>query len=180
MMPLDPALALTAALLLAGILAVAASAKLAAPGAFVGVVRNYRLLPDALSAPFAWALPAVELVTALGLLVPAQRHLAATAATALMLLFAAAMAVNLMRGRSEIDCGCFVGLVRQRIAWPLVWRNMMLALVACTLALAEPGGRALGALDWLSVAAATLALAILYLAVGRLFGRAPLALSGAG
>jgi hypothetical protein len=53
-------------------------------------------------------------------------------------------------------------------------------MVAVGLTLAELHERALGALDWLSVAAATLALALLYLAIGRLFGRAPLALSGAG
>jgi hypothetical protein len=179
MMPLDPALALTVALLLAGVLATAAVSKLGAPGAFVGVVRNYRLLPEPLVEPLALALPIVELVLALGLLVPATRSEAATAAVALLLLFAAAMAINLWRGRSDIDCGCFVGLVRQRINWVLVHRNLALAAGGAFLILAEPTARHLTFLDWVTVAAATGSLAFLYAAVGRLFGTAPITLTGA-
>lgn len=179
MMPLDPALALTAALLLAGILAVGGAAKLAAPARFSGVVRNYRLLPEAWAEPFALVLPAVELLTALGLLVPATRPVAATTAAALLLLFAAAMAVNLLRGRHDIDCGCMVGLIRERISWPLVLRSLLLAAAGMALAAGIPDGRPLGPLDGVTVAAATLSLAFLYTAVGRLFGTAPVNLKGA-
>jgi hypothetical protein len=178
MMPLDPALALTLALLLAGILATAAASKLAAPGAFAGVVRNYRLLPDKLVGSFTVALPVVELAVALALLVPASRPTAAAAAAMLLLLFAAAMAINLRRGRSDIDCGCFVGLVRQRIDWVLVHRNLVLAAGGAILALGEPTARPLESLDWVTVAAATGSLAFLYAALGRLFGTAPVALNG--
>jgi hypothetical protein len=179
MMPLDPALALTLALLLAGILATAAVSKLIAPGAFAGVVRNYRLLPEKLAGLFAAALPVVELAVASALLVPASRPMAALAAAALLLLFAAAMAINLRRGRHDIDCGCFVGLMRQRIDWALVHRNLVLATGGAVLALGEPTPRPLEALDWVTVAAATGSLAFLYAALGRLFGRAPVALNGA-
>lgn len=178
-MRLDPALALTAALLLAGILATAAGGKLAAPGPFLGVVRNYRLLPEGLAEPFARLLPVIELVVALGLLLPATRAAAGAGAALLLLLFAAAMAANLLRGRADIDCGCFVGLMRQKIAWPLVVRNLVLAAAALLLAVSEPVARPLGALDWITVAAATGSLALLYAAQGRLFGVAPVALNGA-
>ena len=57
MMPLDPALGLTAALFLAGVLGSAGASKLAEPLAFAGVVANYRLLPAALVAPAAFLLP---------------------------------------------------------------------------------------------------------------------------
>jgi hypothetical protein len=115
----------------------------------------------------------------LGLLVPTTRSEAATVAVALLLLFAAAMAINLRRGRSDIDCGCFVGLMRQRIDWVLVHRNLVLAAGGAFLILAEPMARGLTFLDWVTIAAATGSLAFLYAAVGRLFGRAPITLTGA-
>lgn len=178
MMPLDPALALTLCLLLAAILAAGGSAKLAQPLAFAGVVANYRLLPLALVTPFAFLLPPVELATALGLLLPAARP-AAVAAAGLLLLFAGAMAINLMRGRRDIDCGCHGGLVRSRIAWPLVGRNLVLAAGSAAVAFAGVGARPFTALDWVTVAAAAAALGLLHAAIGRLFGAAPVALKGA-
>lgn len=178
MMPLDPALALTAALLLAGILAAGGSSKLAEPLAFAGVVANYRLLPTGLVAPFAFALPVVEVGTALGLLLPATRPAAAGLAAGLLLLFAAAMAINLLRGRGDIDCGCHAGPMRQRIGWPLVVRNLALAAGIGAVALGGSAARPLTGLDWLTVAAAAGSLGLLHAAVGRLFGLAPVASRG--
>lgn len=178
-MPLDPALSLTLALFLAGLLATAGVAKLREPLAFEGVVGNYRLLPAALVVPFARGLPVVELAAAACLLLPATRAPAAVVAALLLLLFAVAMAVNLARGRRDIDCGCHVGLTRQRIGWPLVARNLALAAGAALLALGGPAARPLAALDGVTVLAATLSLAFLYAAFGRLFGTAPVAFKGA-
>lgn len=170
----DPAVTLTLAWLLAAIFGAAAVAKLRAPDVFAGVVANYRLLPAALVRPAALALPVVELAAALGLLVPASRPAAGAVVAALLLAFAAAMAINLRRGRDEIDCGCFVSLLRQRISWALVARNLLLA--ACALVLAAGGGgtgRALVALDWVTVGAGTGSALLLHAAAGRLFGTAP-------
>src|SRR5690349_22091438 len=111
-MPLDPTLAQTGALLLAVIFGSAGPAKLVARDEFAGVIANYRLLPSPLVAPLAIALPSLEIMAALGLLVPASRPSAALLATALLLLFAAAMAINLVRGRTDIDCGCAIGRLR--------------------------------------------------------------------
>ena len=173
-MTLDPALALTVSLVLAAIFGVAAVTKLRAPDVFAGVVENYRLLPRGLVRPVALALPPVEFTAALGLLVPATRPLAAAAAVLLLLVFAAAMAVNLGRGRSDIDCGCFVGLLRQRISWALVARNLLLAAGGLPLVVAGDGaGRALTGLDGLTVVGGTASLLLLYAAIGRLFGVAP-------
>ena len=60
-MPLDPTLALAAALLLAAIFGSAGPAKLMARDAFAGVVANYRLLPDPLVTPVALVLPCLEM-----------------------------------------------------------------------------------------------------------------------
>ena len=181
-MTLDPALALTVSLVLAAIFGAAAVTKLRALDAFGGVVENYRLLPRGLVRPVALALPPVELAAALGLLVPATRPVAAAVVISLLLVFAAAMAVNLARGRRDIDCGCFVGLLRQRIGWALVARNLLLA-AACGLPLVVAdgtAGRALTGLDGFTVVGATASLLLLYAAIGRLFGLAPVTLKRAG
>jgi hypothetical protein len=177
-MYLDPALALTAALLLASIFAAAAAAKLRALDRFEGVVRNYQLVPEALVRPVALGLPVVKLAAALGLIVPVTRPLAAALSVLLLLVFAAAMAVNLRRGRDDIDCGCHLGLLKQRISWALVARNLLLAAFALPLVLGDGTARPLGGLDGVTVLAATLSLLILYAAVGRLFGLAPAGLKG--
>jgi len=41
--------------------------------------------------------------------------------------FAAAMAINLQRGRSQIDCGCGHAFLKQTLSWALVARNAGLA-----------------------------------------------------
>jgi len=175
----DPALALTATLLLASIFATAAAGKLRALDRFEGVVRNYRLLPDRLVRPVVHGLPLVELAAAAGLIPPATRPLAAVVLTLLLLVFAAAMAVNLRRGRHGIDCGCHLGLLKQRISWALVARNLLLAGLGSALILGEGAARPLGGLDGVTALAATLSLLVLYGAFGRLFGLAPAGLKGA-
>jgi uncharacterized membrane protein len=171
-MTLDPALSLVAMLLLAAIFGAAAITKLRELEAFAAVVEQYDLLPTRLVRPFAHGLPVVELAAALCLLVPATRAPAAMVLTLLLLVFAAAMAVNLVRGRRDVDCGCFVGLLKQRISWPLVVRNIVLAGFGLAL-LAGDTGRALAPLDWVTVLAGTACLLLLYGAIGRLFGLGP-------
>ncbi len=168
----DPALQWTLALLLAGMWATAAWGKLAHRDAFRGMLHNYRMLPEAVEAPVATALPVLELLVALSLLLPPLRAAAAVASALLLLLFATAMAINILRGRTEIDCGCFVGATRQRIGWSLVVRNLLLALAALVLIL--PGGdRPLSGFDLFTIGAASSALLMTYLALARVLELAP-------
>ena len=95
-----------------------------------GVIANYRLLPSALVAPAAALLPVAELVIAVLLLlglVAAMPPIAPLAAVLLLLVFAAAMAVNIQRGRRHIDCGCGHAALRQQLGWGQVLRNVVLA-----------------------------------------------------
>lgn len=178
-MSLDPTLALTAALVLAAVFGAAGPPKLAARDAFAGVLANYRLLPERLVPPVALVLPCLEIAVAVGLLLPATRPLAALGACLLLLLFAAAMAVNLLRGRSDIDCGCAIGRLRERIGWPLVARNLLLAVAALLLVVGTPASRALGWLDGVTLMATVAAALLLHAAAGRLFGLAPVNSLGA-
>lgn len=178
-MLLDPALTAVGTLLLAVIFAVSGAAKVRALDAFVGVVANYRLLPDFLLRPVALLLPPLELVIAFALLVPASQAWAAGLAALLLVTFAVAMAINLGRGRAAIDCGCAIGLMKERISWPLVGRNLLLVAVAAALVSSSSSGRPFTWLDWFTIAAATGCALLLYAAVGRLYGVAPARLEGA-
>jgi hypothetical protein len=116
---------------------VAALGKLRHRDLLPGVIANYRLLPEALVAPAALLLPIVELVVAVGLLF-GNRPAAPIAAIGLLLVFAAAMAINIRRGRRHIDCGCGHAGLRQDLGWPMVARNLVMAL-ALGVRLATPG-----------------------------------------
>jgi len=93
-----------------------------------GIVANYRLLPAALVAPVAYVLPIVELSIGLALLAGGAR-IAVLPAVALLLLFAAAIAINLRRGRSHIDCGCGRPDLRETLRWSMVIRNLALTAI---------------------------------------------------
>ncbi len=96
---------------------------------FQGVVANYRLLPDALVAPFAYLLPPFEMLLGAALLFGLLSPWTELAAAALLLVFAAAIGLNLKRGRRHIDCGCFQSALKQSLSWTLVVRNVVLALL---------------------------------------------------
>jgi uncharacterized membrane protein YphA (DoxX/SURF4 family) len=94
-------------LLVGGVLAVAGALKLRAPGAFATEIANYQLAPAA--APYlAVALPTVELVLGVAVIVAprAWRRAAALGALALFGTFTVAVAAAYLR-RINIDCGCF-------------------------------------------------------------------------
>jgi hypothetical protein len=148
------------------ILAEAGLAKLRHRALVPGVVANYRLLPDALVAPVAVALPLVELVLGMaligGVVMPAQSAWPAVAAAGLFVLFGVAMAINLRRGRRAIDCGCGHAHLRQPLHWALVMRNGLLALLVALRALAPADGAA-GVTEIALALVAGLAVFLIYL-----------------
>lgn len=158
---MDPLLDLTIAGALAVLFAASTAHKLVALGEWPGVVRNYRVLPQALAGPAAAMLLIAGAVTAAVLFWPATRRIGACAAAAQLILFAAALTINLRRGRSSIDCGCFGSRLRQGISAWMVARNVGLALLALSLLLpARP--RDLGALDIATAVAVVATLSFLY------------------
>ena len=97
--------------------------------AFQGVLGNYRLLPQFLLVPAAIILPPLEAATAAGLLLGWAAPWPAVAAMILLTLFALAMGINILRGRHDIDCGCFQTALKQHLSWMLVVRNALLVLL---------------------------------------------------
>jgi hypothetical protein len=145
---------------LALILFAAAWHKLSEPEVFAGALQAYELLPTGAVVAAARVLPWVEIGVGVALLVPAMRDPALLGFTGLILLYAAAMAVNLWRGRREIDCGC--GGEVHPLSWMLVVRNAVLAGAA--LAVAGPAvEREFEWLDGVSLVVGVLAFYALYL-----------------
>lgn len=137
-----------------------------------GVIANYRLLPAALVGPAAAVLPIAELLIGAALLL-GNRPAAPVAAIGLLLVFAAAMAINIGRGRRHIDCGCGHSGLRQELGWGKVARNIAMA-AAVSLRLAGPAG--LPPLDLaiaISAGAMLFLLTLMFNALNALPGRPP-------
>jgi Methylamine utilisation protein MauE len=166
---IDPAVGALLAGAFALLFASAALHKLLAPAHFSEVFRAYAVMPPAWAA-FALLVPLLELTIAVALLVGRSRSGAAAAGTALLLTYAAAIGVNLARGRHDLDCGCGGPNDRQPIAAWMVWRNLVLAcLLGATLL--PWTRRPLAATDALTIGAGTAVAALLYISVDSLLGR---------
>jgi len=92
---------------------------------FREIIGQYDLLPTLLLWPAAVLIPILETVIAVSLI--AGVPIAAPAATTLLGIYGAAMAVNLLRGNSDINCGCSMSATSQQLSWTLVARNAVLA-----------------------------------------------------
>jgi len=167
---IDPVAAWLARLALAGVFASAALHKWRDLDAFAGAVAAHRLVPEVTTRPLARALAACESAIAVGLLVSASAPSAAAAAATLLALYSGAIAINLARGRREIDCGCSAR--PQPLSLGLLARNAALAAAAIPAAL-PTSVRALVWVDALTAAAGLAALALLWLAAQTLAFGAP-------
>ena len=122
---------------LAGVFAVSSVHKLVGYTEFRSVLAQYRIIPNA-SVPLAASLVvALECTASLTLAVPAWRFVGAPLAASLLVLYSAAIAINLYgRGRTAMDCGCG-GAPTPLSGW-LLLRNGLMTLLACSLLLAAP------------------------------------------
>jgi Methylamine utilisation protein MauE len=139
--PVDADLAavvLAARFAVGSLFALAGLAKLRDRAGFRQAVDGYQLLPDSLVGPFAAVLPVIELVIGAAIIAGVAMPQAASAVTVLLVGFAVAVTVNLLRGR-DIDCGCSGAAGGVRISWRLVARNA--ALHAGAQADRQPGSR---------------------------------------
>ena len=172
---LDPVATSALSAVLSVIFLTGAWQKLRDPALFQANIDNYRLLPDGLAWPAAILLPAWELAAGVLVLFDPTRTAGAVLAIGLLSVVTAAVVINLLRGRTEIDCGCgslggHVG--DQTLNWGLATRNAVLA-VAALLTLREDAARALVWIDYLSVAGGTLGLLGLYVTANQLMANHP-------
>ena len=169
---IDPVIELSVAMALALLLGAAAWHKVSDPLRFGAVLRAYELLPTWLVTPTARLLAVIEACTAVGLLHPASRKVAALAAVALLATYTVAISVNIARGRREIDCGCFAASAQVPLSNWLLLRNLVLMLAACALLL-PLRERTLFWVDGLTVTTALATMALLWASIQRLSQTGP-------
>lgn len=163
MVQIDPVISWAIALSVAVLFVATASHKLRDWEQFREVVRNYRLLPEALVPLSAAILIALELSAAVLVLLVATRPIGAELSAGILAAYAVAIAINLRRGRVNLDCGCLGISRRQPVRWWMVGRNV--AIAALALIAGQPVmSRELTALDGVTIVCATLSLAFLYTA----------------
>lgn len=133
-----------AILLLSYLFAVGAMQKLANTAYLRQVISDYQILPRTWSPLLARTAPLVELGSGLALLIPASRTTALGAVTLLLGAYSAAIALNIVRGRRDIDCGCAGPGQEQTLSGWLLGRNAVLI----TLALLAVLGPQQLQLDW--------------------------------
>jgi hypothetical protein len=166
---IDPALGSLLVIGLALLFATGALHKFQDLDRFTLLLAAYRVIPEGSAHRLAWTFPCMELAVALALPWPSTHRAAACAAAGLLLSYAAAMSLNLIRHRRDLDCGCTAAGKRRPIAAWMVWRNLILALASAAAALPW-SSRSLAGADLLTVAAGVSAAAVLYAAVDRLLG----------
>ncbi|MBS1106628.1 MAG: methylamine utilization MauE [Deltaproteobacteria bacterium] len=142
---------------------------------FRAALIGYALLPERLAGAIAALLASSEAALAIALGAPAALELRATAlvaSAALLALYGAAIAVNLARGRRDIECGCGGPASRQPLSEWLLARNALL-LAAALVCRGGAASRPLVWVDALTVGGGIAVLAATWLAVHRLLANAP-------
>lgn len=169
---LDPTLPHMGAALLAIVFLSGGWQKLRNIDSFAMAIEQYQLLPASLAPGAAWGMLAAELAAGVLLLPIATRELGAALALLVLVVVTAAVAINLMRGRRAIDCGCGGPEGSQHLSWGLVLRNGLLSL-SVGLAVTSETPRELVWLDGVTVVVGTLAMYGLYAAANQLMANQP-------
>jgi hypothetical protein len=102
---------------------------------FRATIRGFGLLPRIMIGPFATCLPILEILVGATLIVSALFDVnsiswAGALAAALFFMFGAAIAINLLKGRTDISCGCFGQRANSQLTWALVYRAGLLMVLS--------------------------------------------------
>jgi uncharacterized membrane protein YphA (DoxX/SURF4 family) len=173
MTSIDPAVQIILRASLALLFIAAASHKLRDPEGFRAALAGYELLPSGAIGIGAALLVAAEVAIVAALCLSSM---AGIAAALLLAVYAVAIAINLWRGRRDIDCGCGGAVGRQRLSAGLVARNGLL-VVAALVSTINASGRPLVWIDALTIAIGTAVVALVYAAaIGLISNASQLAL----
>ena len=152
------------------LLLLAAVHKLTALPKFRATLSAYEIMPGALIAPASMLVPIIEALLGAAWLIGLEPTFVAMTTTALLASYMSAIAINLLRGRVHIDCGCTMGASAgrdQQLSWGLVARNaiLIMAALAATVPTSE---RAIGFVDYVTLVAGLLAIILPYGAANQL------------
>lgn len=112
--------------LLIGVVVPAVRHKLLQRERFTAALNAYQLLPEGLVATAVWVLVLAEVLLVLALVVSPPAGM--LGAVALFGLYGCAIALNIARGRHDIDCGC--GDEPTPLSWRILLRNVVLVGLA--------------------------------------------------
>jgi hypothetical protein len=166
----DPAVGVLLLACFALLFASSAIHKLRDPAHFTEVLRAYQVLPEG-AARLALLVPLAELTAAAGLFPGAARFGSGLGGAGLLVAYAAAIGVNLSRGRRDLACGCGGPDDARPIAPWMVARNLMLALGLLATTLVSWKTRPLLPVDALTVGGGVAVATLLYVSLDQLLGR---------
>jgi len=136
----SPYATLASRIVLGGVFLVAGATKIPNPGSLAAAIRSYELaLPEWFVSLSAHALPYVEVLLGLYLLVGLFTKVSALATSGLTIIFLLALVQGALRGL-EIDCGCFGSSAGETSnLWLAAARDVGLLVLGLHVALAPPG-----------------------------------------
>ena len=168
---MDPLAATGLALFTGGLFVAAGVHKWRDRTGFQQTLAAYNVAPPVLMRPLSLMVPAVEILAGLGVVWPVSRPGAALVLAGLLVVYAGAIGVNLLRGRVDIDCGCFMrgqgSAQGSRLGLWLLGRNAVLILFCLALVL-PVAARDLTWMDWLPGLGTAVLIALLYGTVEQL------------
>ncbi len=168
-MTLDPAIGILIVVCTALLLASAGTHKLRDIRHFDEIFAAYGVMPSLAKWRLSRLIPFLELGLAAGMLVSSLRPYFGVAVILLLLTYAAAIGINLRRGRREIACGCGGPNDRRPISPWMVWRNILVSLMVA-IALSPWSARGLRPMDGVTVVFGLMTISLLYLCVDMLLG----------
>jgi hypothetical protein len=148
----------------------AAVHKLTTFGRFRAVLADYRVMPDSIVPVVAGALPGVEIAVGLSWLFAPDPYWVSIMTALLLTIYTSGIALNLLRGRVHISCGCGFGRSKTGddvLSWGLVVRNLIL-IAAASAASLPVNQRVFGAIDYVTLVAAVVVVALLFTAGNQL------------
>jgi len=161
MATLDPIYSLTIVILIAFVFALAGLHKVMDYARHTGVVADYRVVP-------AWTVPllaplliVLEFGAVVLVLLPGARSAGLILTMGLLLIYIFSIGLNLVRGRTSIDCGCGWGSQDHQISAWLIFRNLAMMVVVAA-ALLPSANRSLHLVDWVLAAFAGTAVIAVY------------------
>lgn len=127
MSPAKRRLVFGARLILGGVFLYAGLSKIWQPYPFAAAIQAYQLLPQFLLGLAAVAIPWIETVSAISLLLGRKPRSALLILISLMAVFVVAILLTMSRGL-DIDCGCGL-LANRRVGWLVLAEDALLLLI---------------------------------------------------
>ena len=117
-------------LLLSMIFFISSTHKIRQPQQFVATIASYDLLPKAWHKSLAFIIICTEATVSILLFLGWQSRTVAAVCIFMLMIFSYAIGINLIRGRTDLDCGCFGSKHSGKFNLKLIGRNFILLLTA--------------------------------------------------